>query len=278
MNDNPRTETAIEWNSAQYLLFEQERTRPSKDLAARIEQEAPAAVLDVGCGPGNSTNVLRERFPNAAILGIDSSRNMLEQARKKYPELAFEQLTLTPDCTEITGSYDVIFSNACLQWIPNHKKLFPSLFSKLKPGGVLAIQIPMTSDMPISAILREMTDDSPWSETLRTCRTHDLFTHKPEEYYDILSGMSDSFALWQTSYLHVMDGCAGVVNWYCGSRLRPYLAAFSREEEKAGFLADVERQPPAPLSGRVFAGGGKSRISGGCRAAAPPILPAAGRR
>lgn len=242
MNDNPRTETAIEWNSAQYLLFEQERTRPSKDLAARIEQEAPAAVLDVGCGPGNSTNVLRERFPNAAILGIDSSRNMLEQARKKYPELTFEQLTLTPDCTEITGSYDVIFSNACLQWIPNHKKLFPSLFSKLKPGGVLAIQIPMTSDMPISAILREMTDDSPWSETLRTCRTHDLFTHKPEEYYDILSGMSDSFALWQTSYLHVMDGCAGVVNWYCGSRLRPYLAAFSREEEKAGFLADVERR------------------------------------
>lgn len=241
MNGENQTAAATDWDAAQYLRFEQERTQPSRDLAARIELKNPSSVLDIGCGPGNSTHVLRERFPAADILGVDSSSNMIEQARRQYPELAFDIVSLTPDCGEIGETYDVIFSNACLQWIPDHKRLFPNLFSKLNPGGVLAVQIPMTSDIPISVILREMSEDSPWKDKIRACREQDLFAYRPEEYYDILSGITEHFTIWQTSYMHIMNSCAEVVKRYCGSRLQPYLAAFS-QDGKNEFLADVENR------------------------------------
>ena len=112
MDKDSKTSAANDWNALQYLKFERERTQPSRDLAARIELEAPSRILDLGCGPGNSTQVLRERFPSADILGIDSSPDMIRRARKQYPELTFDSVSLTPDCGEIVGMYDVIFSNA----------------------------------------------------------------------------------------------------------------------------------------------------------------------
>lgn len=239
MNKDSKTAAVDDWDAAQYLKFERERTQPSRDLAARIELEAPSQILDIGCGPGNSTQVLRERFPSADILGIDSSPDMIRRARKQYPELTFDSVSLTPDCGEIVGMYDVIFSNACLQWIPDHERLLPRLYAKLNPHGVLAVQIPMTSDMPVSLILREMSEESPWKKKIRDCREHDLFAFRPEEYYDILAGITDQFTIWQTFYMHPMNSCADVVKWYCGSRLRPYLAGLS-PEERPGFLADIE--------------------------------------
>ena len=241
MNGDNGTVAATDWNAVQYLKFERERTQPSRDLAARIELPSPSRILDIGCGPGNSTHVLRERFPLADILGIDSSPDMIGQARKQYPELTFANVFLTPDCSEISETYDVIFSNACLQWIPEHKRLLPNLCAKLNPHGVLAIQIPMTSDMPVSVILRDMSEHSPWKDKIRACREHDLFTYRPEEYYDILSGITNRFSIWQTSYMHIMNSCAEVVKWYCGSRLRPYLAGLS-SEERPEFLAEIERR------------------------------------
>ena len=239
MDKDSKTSAANDWNAVQYLKFERERTQPSRDLAARIELEMPSRILDIGCGPGNSTQVLRERFPSADILGIDSSPDMIGRARKQYPELTFDSVSLTPDCVDIIGTYDVLFSNACLQWIPEHERLLPRLYQKLNPHGVLAVQIPMTSDMPVSSILEEMSEDSPWAEKIRACREHDLFTYRPEEYYDILSGITDQFTIWQTFYMHPMNSCAELVKWYCGSRLRPYLAGLT-PEERPGFLADIE--------------------------------------
>ena len=109
MNGENQTAAATDWDAAQYLRFEQERTQPSRDLAARIELKNPSSVLDIGCGPGNSTHVLRERFPAADILGVDSSSNMIEQARRQYPELAFDIVSLTPDCGEIGETYGCDF-------------------------------------------------------------------------------------------------------------------------------------------------------------------------
>ena len=130
-----------QWNSQQYLKFEKERTQPAIDLAARIPLEHPQAVLDIGCGPGNSTHVLAQRFPEANILGVDQSLPMLEQAARQYPDLSFRQLDAHTELPTLGQRFDVVFSNACIQWVPDHPRLLREMMALLRPGGVLAVQV-----------------------------------------------------------------------------------------------------------------------------------------
>lgn len=222
-----------DWNSNQYTKFEKERTQPSIDLIHRIST-LPKSILDIGCGPGNSTNQLYERFPKADILGIDNSDNMLDKAKNTYSHLKFYKCTL-PDDIDNIGNFDLIFSNACLHWIPDHKSLFPKLMGKLNFGGMLAVQMPLVQNATFYKILNKLISTDKWKK-LRDIRIfHNL---SPNETYDILSEISNEVTMWDTTYYHIVPSYSSVIDWYKGSGLRPYLDMLN-QTEKNEFLYEL---------------------------------------
>lgn len=222
-----------EWDSKQYVKFEKERTRPSEDLISRIDI-CPRSALDIGCGPGNSTARLAESFHLSDILGIDSSENMLEKAHTAYPNLHFQKC-IVPDGLDSLGSFDLIFSNACLHWIPNHKKLLPALLRKLNDGGMLAVQMPLTRKADFYRLLNELISTKKWKKLQKIQNFHNL---SPEKTYDILIKYASEAVIWETIYYHILPNCDSVLEWYKGSGLKPYLDALS-VEEKTVFLKDL---------------------------------------
>jgi len=140
------------WNPGQYLQFENERNKPILDLLGRVGLPCPARVIDIGCGPGNSTQFLAKRWPEAEIVGLDSSGAMLEAARKRLPALHWIECDASQDLSHL-GRFDLVFSNAALQWMPDHERLIPGLFALLNPGGVLAAQMPHTNATPLPPVL-----------------------------------------------------------------------------------------------------------------------------
>lgn len=220
------------WDAGQYLKFERQRTQPAMDLAMRVRSCVPRRIADIGCGPGNSTAVLREVFPDAAILGIDSSPEMIERAHTKYPGLAFRLC----DALSLEGGYDLLFSNACLQWIAHHDTLIPALMQKLVPGGVLAVQIPINGEEPLFRLIQEIADEPQWGFHDVPLQPNEALT--PEEYYNVLSGCSASFELWETKYYHSLPDHKALVEWVKGTRIRPYLACLDKEQG-AAFEAEI---------------------------------------
>lgn len=221
-----------EWNYGQYMKFEKERTRPSIDLISRIDI-LPKTILDVGCGPGNSTNVLHMQFPNAYVLGIDNSDNMLSKAKKTYSDLEFAKLQIPEELDNI-GKFDLIFSNACLHWIPNHKELLPKLMSKLNSGGMLAVQVTFIQNAPFYKLLNGIAKTK-WKKLKNIEIFHSLM---PNEIYDILSVVTDNITMWETTYYHILRSHGDVIEWYKGSGLRSYLDALD-STEKEEFLEDL---------------------------------------
>lgn len=241
-----------DWNSDLYLKFKAQRTQPAIDLAARLEGE-PREIIDLGCGPGNSTRVLKNRFPNAHIVGADSSENMLEKARSENPDLEFALLDIAGDLGAYRGKYDVVFSNACFQWLPNHRELFPRVFELLKSGGVLAAQIPMNYDEPIHKIIQRISESPKWSAKFPEKRIFGTLTIP--EYHDVIGSMTSDFELWQTIYCHRMPSIESIIEWYRSTGLRTYLAALS-EEEGAEFVAEIsaqlEKEYPMQANGEII--------------------------
>lgn len=241
-----------DWNSDLYLKFKAQRTQPAIDLAARLEGE-PREIIDLGCGPGNSTRVLKNRFPNAHIVGADSSENMLEKARSENPDLEFALLDIAGDLGAYRGKYDVVFSNACFQWLPNHRELFPRVFELLKSGGVLAAQIPMNYDEPIHKIIQRISESPKWSAKFPEKRIFGTLTIP--EYHDVIGSMTSDFELWQTIYCHRMPSIESIIEWYRSTGLRTYLAALS-EEEGAEFVAEIsaqlEKEYPRQANGEII--------------------------
>ena len=229
-----------DWNARQYLKFQKERTQPALDLAARLEYDSPAKALDIGCGPGNSTAVVKARFPGARVIGVDSSQNMVETARKDHPELEFIQWDITTDLDALPHDFDVVFSNACLQWVPDHPSLLPRLMGFLKPGGLLAVQIPMNYQEPIHRIIETTVSRSPWTEKIPYMRL--FYTLTQEEYFDVLSRTASDFTLWQTTYLHRMPSHQAIMDWYSSTGLRPYLNAAVDEAAREEFYQEIFRQ------------------------------------
>ena len=252
-----------DWNSEQYLKFKAQRTRPAIDLASRLsvsrsvsqsdsQSASQSDIIDLGCGPGNSTRVLRERFPNARITGADSSENMLEKARAENPDMEFVRLDLNDDLSALNGKFDIVFSNACFQWLPNHRELLPRVFALLKSGGTLAAQIPMNFDEPIHKIIKRVSESPKWSDKFPEKRIFGTLTIP--EYHDILSGLTDDFELWQTVYCHRMPGVPSIIEWYRATGLRPYLNALS-ETDSAEFIAEIsgelEKEYPKQKNGEI---------------------------
>lgn len=224
-----------DWNPDKYLLFKKQRTQPAIDLAMRIKDCSPSTIADIGCGPGNSTRVLKQVFPTAEIIGTDSSENMIRKAQKENPDINFSVC----DAQELTGKYDLLFSNACLQWIPNHSELIPKLMTKLNSGGILAVQIPMNAEEPLFRIINKTVEER--SEDFRHTYFEQNDILSPEEYYNILSNCSNNFEIWETVYYHSMPSHRHLIEWVKTTRLRPYLEVLD-EKQKAEFENQILRQ------------------------------------
>jgi trans-aconitate 2-methyltransferase len=208
------------WDDAQYLKFADERTRPARELLGRVPPIAVQRVVDLGCGPGNSTALLRERWPEARVTGVDSSSEMLERARKDYPEIEWQQADAGG--FESSEPLDVVFANALLQWLPDHARLVPRLFEQLREGGVLALQMPHNFDQPSHRWMREL--QGPWSGRTAGLRSASP-VGSPAFYYDLLAPRASRVDIWQTTYEHVMPDATSIVEWVKGTGLRPYLDA-----------------------------------------------------
>ena len=225
------------WDATLYLRFEQERIQPAIDLAARIGLDSPSQIVDLGCGPGSSTAVLARRWPRAVLTGIDSSQTMLAAARRDYPH--WDWVATDISTWEAHPPVDLVFSNAALQWVPDHARQFKRLLDQVAPGGAFAAQVP-ESHAPAHDLMRELAASERWRNAF-TSPPRTWHSHSSEFYYDVLSSHAAHVELWRTEYLHVLDSPDGVVEWYRGSGLRPWLDALPNDDERQRFLADYRR-------------------------------------
>ncbi len=225
------------WNPKTYLAFASERTRPAAELLARIPLEEPASVVDIGCGPGNSTELLCERWPEAQVEGVDSSPDMIAQAKSTNVRARWvlaDAATWAPD-----RSFDVIFSNATYQWLGNHPVLLPRLMSFARPGGIFAFQVPCNFDQPSHVLMRATANDGPWAAKLKNIREASVL--EATDYFDLLAPHAKSLDIWQTEYLHVLDGEDAVYRWVSATGLRPFVQALD-EGEREAFIAAYKRR------------------------------------
>ena len=239
------------WNPETYLQFEKERTLPCRDLASRIELDTPSRIADLGCGPGNSTAVLAERWPKAGILGIDNSPEMLKIARSSKVRAEWMEADIL--CWNPQEQFDLIFSNAALQWVPDHEKEIPRLFSLVRWGGALAFQMPTRTDLWFDA-LQTLLNSSAWKNQFQSASS-DFYSHELPFYYRMLAKPAKRIDLWETKYFHVLQSPEAVVEWTKGTALRPLLdqlpdnsarEAFVREYTKETDLA-YPRQPDSKI-------------------------------
>ena len=221
-----------QWDAEVYLKFANERTQPSLDLIQRIKLEEPGRIIDLGCGPGNSTQALRRRWPQATVVGLDNSPQMIGRAIETYPDGSWE----VGDARTWTARepFDLVFSNAMLQWLPDHTRVCRHLFAQVGPAGALAVQIPYHYD---SALHREIIDaskDPAWNDRMHSARTA-LTREPPALYYDTLQSVATHMDLWETTYHHVVAGPEAVIEWFRGTGLRPFLEALSSDAERERF-------------------------------------------
>jgi trans-aconitate 2-methyltransferase len=242
-----------DWSARQYLRFEDERTRPSRDLLAQVPLARARLVIDLGCGPGNSTELLAERYPQAEIVGLDSSPDMLRQARERLPQCAFTQADLA---TWMPGEpADLLFANAVFQWVPDHPSVLRRLVEALPQGGVLAVQMPDNTTEPALALMQEVAANGPWAANAAVAEAARADLPKPEFYYDLLKPLCARVDLWHTVYNHVMAGPEGVVEWFKGSSLRPFIAALDagmRDDFLGAYLAQIARHYSRRFDGHVL--------------------------
>lgn len=225
----------MSWSAKQYVAFEDERTRPVRDLLGALPDMDARTVIDLGCGPGNSTEVLALRFPRAQVSGIDSSADMIAAARLRLPRVSFALQEV--QTWRAAGPYDVVLANAVLQWVPDHEIVLPSLMARLAPGGALAVQMPDNLDGPAHRLMREVAGAGPWAAKLVQARAARTAVADAEWYYQLLRPLCSRVDLWRTTYYHSLTGgAAAIVEWFKGSGLRPYLEPLS-ETERGAYLA-----------------------------------------
>lgn len=216
------------WDDAQYVKFLDARTRPAAELLARVPVAKASRVVDLGCGPGNSTELLRERWPEARLTGVDSSAEMLGRARQVLPDATWVQADVARYAPD--GPVDVFFANAVFHWVPGHARILGELLDHLSPGGALAVQMPHNLDEPSHRLMREV--GGPWSDAIGAVESRPAVL-APSDYYDVLAPRAAAVDIWLTRYEHVMADAAAIVEWVKGTGLRPYLEA----------LPDAQRRP-----------------------------------
>jgi trans-aconitate 2-methyltransferase len=241
------------WDPALYQRYERERTQPARDLLARIESEKPRRIADLGCGPGNSTALLRERWHKAEIIGVDNSPEMIAAARQAWSQGDW-RLADIATWTESTP-FDLVFSNAALHWVRDHERVFPRLLNLVGRPGVLAVQMPAHLASAVHRLMLHIADDPMWRERMINARIA-IEVHRPPFYYDLLRPLCARLELWETEYLHVLEGPEAIVEWIRGTGLRPFLEALGHQDERRLFLerllAGVNQAYPRQADGRVL--------------------------
>jgi trans-aconitate 2-methyltransferase len=238
------------WNPDQYQRYADERSRPFFDLMGRVRATNPRTVTDLGCGPGNLTAGLLERWPEAHVWGVDSSSEMLQAAQplEQPGRLEFVQADLRE--WNAPEPLDVLVSNAALQWVPDHQRLIPHLASLIAPGGWLAVQMPGNFDAPSHTILHEVCSSQRWAAQLSHLNDTPRTWETLPWYTETLIELGFNLDAWETTYLHVLHGQNPVLEWVKGTALRPVLAVLGAQDQ-AEFLADygarlLEAYPVTP--------------------------------
>lgn len=245
----------MDWSAKQYVKFEDERTRPARDLLAAVPTRDPRRVVDLGCGPGNTTELLLQAFPKAEIIGLDSSPDMVTNARARLRGISFEVADLTTWRPDPAAPVDIVYSNAVLQWVPGHETILPRLLGLLPEGGSLAIQMPDNLDEPSHVAMREAARQGPWAARLAAADGARTPLAPPAWYYGLLKPHAGRVDVWRTVYHHPLDGVDGIVEWFKGSGLRPYLAALDpaeREAYLAAYRTLIAPHYPAAADGKVL--------------------------
>ena len=242
-----------DWNPDLYLKFDKERIQPSIDLVSRIDYEQPTKIIDIGCGPGNSTQILVSRWPDANVIGVDNSLAMIQKATNDYPN----QKWLLFDAGEdnLNEKFDIVFSNATIQWIPDHDKLINQFADLLNGNGILAVQIPLFYDMPLSKIISEAASRGTWKDA--TSAAENIFTIKDASfYYDQLSKYFSRIDMWTTDYYHVMESQESILNMIRSTGLKPYLERITDDIEKQKFeklvFEGIKQSYPSQNNGKVL--------------------------
>jgi len=246
--------TELSWSAEQYVAFEDERTRPVRDLIAALPPIDARSVIDLGCGPGNSTEVLAARYPEARVAGIDTSPDMIAAARRRLPQFEFA-VEDVQDC-KFPGPFDVILANALLQWVPHHETLLPELIGKLAQRGGLAVQMPDNLDAPAHLLMREIAGKGPWAAKLADAAAARTPLAGVDWYYELLRPRCAKVDIWRTTYHHPLSGgAAAIVEWFKGSGLRPFIEPLSDAERSAYlklYTAAIAEAYPALADGSVL--------------------------
>ncbi|WPH21924.1 trans-aconitate 2-methyltransferase [Variovorax paradoxus] len=230
----------LDWNPALYRRYEDERTRPAQELLARVPLSGAAHVVDLGCGPGNSTELLANRFPTAKVVGTDNSEAMLASARERLPQARFELSDIATWAPQDQAP-DLIYANAALQWVPDHEQLIPRLFAALAPGGVLAIQMPDNREEPTHRLMRAVAAEAPWAEPIGDADRLRTLLLPLGGYYDLLAPAAARVDVWHTIYQHPMADAAAIVEWVRGTGLKPFVDRLPADLQ-ASYLAEYERR------------------------------------
>ena len=240
------------WEPQTYLRYADIRFRAGLDLIARIPKLKYFTIYDLGCGTGYLTRILADTFAMAKVIGVDSSPEMLAEARREFPGIAWQQADIST--WRAPARPDLIYTNAALQWVPDHETLLPSLLNQLRPGGVLAMQVPRHFESPSHLELKALVMQSQWRGKLE----HFLLASipPPETYWRWLSPHARNLDIWETIYLQVLDGKDPVVNFMRGTALRPFLSVLP-EPEAAKFVDDFAEKmaaayPPQPNGQTLF--------------------------
>ena len=229
-------ESSTVWDANLYLKFADARMRPALDLMGRLDAASGArpghAIYDLGCGAGNISRILAERFPQARVIGIDSSEEMLAKARSQTADrrVSFAKGDLTKFQPSTPPS--ILYSNAAYQWVEGHIDLFPGLLKLLPSGGQLAIQMPRNHEAPSHALMKQAAQAGPWKtklEQVRTIRT----VYEPARYYDVLKPLTSELEVWETTYQQVLTGKDPVAQYTASTGLRPYMQLLDKAEGEA---------------------------------------------
>ena len=240
------------WNPETYLKYAAERLRPAMDLLQRIPLTSCRRAYDLGCGTGHVTNLLHERWPDAIVTGIDNSPEMLARARSDFPNLDWVEADI--GAWRAPAPADLIFSNAALQWVPNHSSVLPALLQQLRQEGVLAVQMPHHVDSAGHLLILDIARDPRWSARLIPLAAQ-IKVHSAEEYWRWLRPHASQLDIWETIYMHELEGDRPVVEFFRGSQLRAYLHALSETEQQEfldSYAEKTARAYPKQTNGKTL--------------------------
>jgi len=245
--------TKHDWNPDLYLKFNKERIQPSVDLADRINNLQPQKIIDIGCGPGNSTQILFNKWPEAEIIGADNSPAMIKKATEDYPDQKWILFDAGKDT--LNDKFDLVFSNATIQWIHDHDKLLHRFSDLLQDSGILAVQLPLFFDMPLGKTISEIGRQGKWKAA--ATGVDSLFTiHTDSYYYDHLTRYFSEIDIWTTDYIHVMESQSSILEMIRATGLKPYLERIAEDSEKKQFealvLDKIKKKYPLQTNGKVL--------------------------